>query len=125
MRNAVPEETRAIYEQYEQEGLYKNCDHYPEAYQAALDIAYEPVFISVPPPDYLQNMFSIVAYDVYRVMLGRRKRIQGNWDTGGTFDTTTDLHNIRIPTLVIVGASDMPTVAMAQQTAQSNTECPA
>ena len=70
MRAAVPEATRAIYERYEQAGLYKDRDRYPDEYQAALDIAYEPVTISVPPPEYLQGMFSKVAYDVYRVMWG-------------------------------------------------------
>jgi proline iminopeptidase len=118
MRSAVPEETRAIYERYEQEGLYRNRDHYPEEYQAALDIAYEPVFISVPPPDYLQNMFSTVAYDVYRVMWGEESefKITG---TLAQFDVTAQLREIHIPTLVLVGASDMPTVAMAQNTAKS------
>ncbi|MBE0595693.1 MAG: alpha/beta fold hydrolase, partial [Desulfuromonadales bacterium] len=29
MRAAVPEETRAVYERFEQEGLYKNRDRYP------------------------------------------------------------------------------------------------
>ena len=52
MRNAVPEATRAVYDRCEREGLYQNRDRYPDEYQAALEIAYEPVFISVPPPDY-------------------------------------------------------------------------
>jgi len=118
MRNAVPEATRAIYDQYEQAGLYKNSDRYPDAYQAALDLAYEPVFISVPPPEYLQNMFSTIAYDVYRAMWGEESEFKVT-GTLAAFDATAELHNIRIPTLVIVGASDMPTVAMAQQAVQS------
>jgi proline-specific peptidase len=118
MRSAVPAETQAIYERYEQEGLYLNRDHYPEEYQAALDIAYEPVFISVPPPDYLMNMFSTVAYDVYRVMWGEESEFKVT-GTLAQFDVMGQLHEIRIPTLVIVGSSDMPTVAMAQHTAQS------
>ena len=117
MRAAVPEATRAIYERYEQEGLYKDRDRYPDEYQAALEIAYEPVIISVPPPVYLQDMFSKVAYDVYRVMWGEESefKITG---TLAQFDVTDRLHEVGIPTLVIVGASDMPTVAMAQKTAQ-------
>lgn len=118
MRRAMPSETQAIYERYEREGLYKNRDHYPEAYQAALDSAYEPVFISVPPPDYLQNMFGTIAYDVYRVMWGEESEFKVT-GTLGQFDVTGQLPEIRIPALVIVGRSDMPTVAMAQYTAQS------
>src|SRR4051812_25277530 len=118
MGSAVPPETQAIYERYEQEGLYQNRDHYPEEYQAALDIAYEPVFISVPPPDYLQNMLSTVAYDVYRVMWGEETEFKVT-GTLAQFDVIGQLDEIRIPTLVIVGSSDMPTIAMAQNTAQS------
>jgi len=117
MRNAVPEATRAVYDRYEQEGLYKNRDRYPDEYQAALEIAYEPVFISVPPPEYLQDMFSKVAYDVYRVMWGEESEFKVT-GTLAQFDVTHRLHEIRIPTLVIVSTSDMPTVAMAQKTAQ-------
>jgi proline iminopeptidase len=117
MRAAVPEETRAIYERYEREGLYRGRDVYPEEYQAALDVAYEPVQIGVPPPQYLQDMFAKVAYDVYRVMWGEETefRITG---TLAAFDVESRLHTIQAPALVIVGASDMPTVAMAQKTAR-------
>ena len=81
MRNAVPEATRAIYDRYEQEGLYNDRDRYPDEYQAALEIAYEPVVIGVPPPEYLQDMFSKVAYDVYRVMWGEKanSKLQERW----------------------------------------------
>jgi proline iminopeptidase len=117
MRNAVPEATRAVYDRCEREGLYQNRDRYPDEYQAALDIAYEPVFISVPPPDYLQDMFGKLAYDVYRAMWGEESefKITG---TLAEFDVTGQLPEVRIPVLVLVGASDMPTVAMAQKTAQ-------
>ena len=118
MRAAVPESTRAIYERYEQEGLYKGRDRYPDEYQAALDIAYEPVTLSVPAPEYLQDMFSKVAYDVYRVMWGEETEFKVT-GTLAQFDAAPRLHEIRIPTLVIVGASDMPTIAMAQKTAGS------
>lgn len=117
MRAGVPEETRAIYDKYEREGLYKHGDQYPEEYQAALDAAYEPIFISVPPPDYLQDSFGKIAYDVYRAMWGEESefRLTG---TLQHFDAAPRLHEIRVPTLVIVGASDMPTVDMARKTAQ-------
>ena len=118
MRAAVPEATRAVYERYEQEGLYKDRDRYPDEYQAALDIAYEPVTLSVPAPEYLQDMFSKVAYDVYRVMWGEETEFKLT-GTLAQFDAVPRLHEIRVPTLVIVGASDMPTIAMAQETAGS------
>ena len=117
MRNAVPKATRAIYDRYEQEGLYKDRDRYPDEYQAGLDIAYEPVFISVPPPEYLQDVFSKLAYDVYRVMWGEESEFKVT-GTLAQFDVTRRLTEIRVPTLVIVSTSDIPTVAMAQQTAQ-------
>lgn len=117
MRNAVPEATRAIYDRYEQEGLYKDRDRYPDEYQAGLEIAYEPVFISVPPPEYLQDVFSKLAYDVYRVMWGEESEFKVT-GTLAQFDVTHQLPEIRVPTLVIVSTSDIPTVAMAQQTAQ-------
>ena len=117
LRNAVPEATRAIYDRYEKEGLYQNSDRYPDEYQAALEIAYEPVIIGIRPPEHLQGMFSNIAYDVYRVMWGEESefKITG---TLTQFDVTGQLHEIRVPTLVIVGGSDMPTVEMAQSTAQ-------
>jgi len=118
MRAAVPEATRVVYDRYEQEGLYKDRDRYPDEYQAALDIAYEPVTLSVPAPEYLQDMFSKVAYDVYRVMWGEETEFKVT-GTLAQFDAAPRLHEIRIPTLVIVGASDMPTIAMAQKTAGS------
>jgi len=117
MRNAVPEATRTIYDRYEQEGLYKDRDRYPDEYQAGLEIAYEPVFISVPPPEYLQDVFSKLTYDVYRVMWGEESEFKVT-GTLTQFDVTHRLPEIRVPTLVIVSTSDIPTVAMAQQTAQ-------
>ena len=117
MRNAAPEATRAIYDRYEQEGLYKDRDRYPDEYQARLEIAYEPVFISVPPPEYLQDVFSKLAYDVYRVMWGEESEFKVT-GTLAQFDVTHRLPEIRVPTLVIVSTSDIPTVAMAQHTAQ-------
>jgi proline-specific peptidase len=117
MRASVPPEIEAIYKKYEREGLYKHGDHYPDEYQAALDPAYDPVFISVPPPEYLLDMFEKVAYDVYRAMWGDESefRVTG---TLAEFDVESRLCEIRVPTLVIVGASDMPSVAMAEKTAR-------
>ena len=116
MRADVPREVRAVYEKCEREGLYHGRDRYPEEYQAALDVAYEPVTISIPPPPYLADMFGKVAYDVYRVMWGEETefRITG---TLRTFDATHDLPKLLMPALVIVGASDMPTIEMAARTA--------
>ncbi len=118
MRASVPDEVRAVYDKYEREGLYVGRDRYPDEYQAALDVAYEPVTISVPPPPALQNMFNHVAYDVYRTMWGEETdfKVTG---TLAQFDVEARLHEIRVPTLVIVGASDMPTVAMAEETARA------
>ena len=117
MRASVPPETRTVYEKYEHEGLYKNRDRYPDEYQAALEVAYAPVFMSVPPPPYLQNAFAKIAYDVYRAMWGEETefKITG---TLKEFNVEARLKEIRVPTLVIVGASDMPTVAMAEKTAK-------
>ena len=116
MRAAVPREVRAIYEKWEAEGLYKGRDCYPEEYQKALDIAYEPVSLSVPAPDYLADQFSKIAYDVYRVMWGEETefRITG---TLRTFDVTRDLPKLMMPVLVLVGVSDMPSITMAARTA--------
>ena len=117
MRAAVPESIRAIYESYEREGLYKGRDAYPPEYQKALDVAYESVQIGIPPPCYLTDMFAKVAYDVYRTMWGEQSefRVTG---TLAEFNVESRLGDIKIPTLVIVGGSDMPTVAMAQKTAR-------
>ena len=75
------------------------------------------MFISVPPPEYLQDVFSKLAYDVYRVMWGEESEFKVT-GTLAQFDVTHRLPEIRVPTLVIVSTSDIPTVAMAQQTAQ-------
>lgn len=118
MRAAVSPETRAVYEKWERAGLYNGRDRYPEEYQAALDLAYEPVTISVPPPPAMQEMFSKVAYDVYRVMWGE----ESEFKLTGTlvdFNAKPRLGEIQAPALVIAGASDMPTVGMAQAMAQA------
>ncbi|MBI3460644.1 proline iminopeptidase-family hydrolase [Candidatus Acetothermia bacterium] len=117
MRAGVPPETRAIYEKYEREGLYKNRDHYPDEYKAALEVAYAPVFMSVPPPPYLQNAFAKVSYDVYRAMWGEETEFKMT-GTLKEFNVESRLKEIRVPTLVIVGANDMPTIAMAEKTAR-------
>src|SRR5919202_4484827 len=108
MRASEPPQVKAIYEKHERAGLYKNGDRYPEEYQNALDLAYEPVTIRGEPPEYLAHMFAKVAYDVYRVMWGEESefRVTG---TLKEFDTLRRLDDIRVPTLVSVGASDMPT----------------
>ena len=118
MRAAVPAETQAIYERHEREGLYKAGDSYPAEYQAAVDQAYEPVFISGTPPEYLQDTFAKIAYDVYRTMWGEESefRVTG---TLAAFDVADRLGEIRVPTLVIAGAEDMPTVDMAATTARA------
>lgn len=118
MLASLPQETRAICEQCEREGLYKNGGMYPPEYQTALDVAYEPVHISIPMPEYLQDSFAKIAYDVYRTMWGEESefRITG---TLKDFDFYPRLNEIHAPTLVIAGASDMPTVAMAQKTADA------
>lgn len=117
MLAAVPPETRATIEKYEAAGIYGAGDEYPAEYQAALDVAYEPVNISIPLPDYLQNSFARIAYPVYKTMWGTESefRVTG---TLKDFDAFPRLHEIKIPTLVIVGGSDMPTIAMAERTAK-------
>lgn len=118
MLNAVPLETRAVIETCEQEGIYANGDMYSAEYQAALDVAYEPVNMTPPLPEYLQNSFAKIAYDVYRAMWGDESefRVTG---TLSDFDYFPRLGEIRVPTLVIVGASDMPTIEMAERTARA------
>jgi proline iminopeptidase len=117
MRGGVPESTRAIYERYEKVGLYKGRDRYPPEYQKAVEVAYEPVLIGVPPPDYLIDMFEKVASDVYRTMWGEESefKITG---TLAEFNVESRLGEIRVPTLVIVGGSDIVTVPVAQKTAR-------
>lgn len=118
MLEAVPEETRTVIEKYEKAGLYANGDTYPPEYQAALDVAYEPVSMTPPLPEYLQNSFRRIAYDVYKTMWGSESefRVTG---TLREFDVVSRLAEIKVPTLVIVGANDMPTVAMAERTARA------
>jgi proline-specific peptidase len=117
MRASVSDETRAIYDKWESEGLYNGRDRYPEEYQHALDEAYEPVTISISPPPALQDMFGKIAYDVYRAMWGE----ESDFKITGTlkqFGVESRLRELDIPTLVIAGASDMPTVAMVEQSAR-------
>lgn len=118
MLDAVPRETRETIERYERKGIYAYGGAYPPEYQAALDVAYEPVGMSIPPPEYLQHTFARLSYEVYKEMWGQESefRVTG---TLREFDARDCLGTIRAPTLVIVGASDMPTVAMAEQTARA------
>lgn len=117
MRANLPPELQAVCDKYERQGLYKNGDRYPEEYQAAVDVAYMPVTISVPPPPFLKDMFSKIAFDVYRVMWGEESEFEIT-GTLAEFDVEQRLGEIQIPTLIIVGANDMPTVAMAEKTAR-------
>jgi proline-specific peptidase len=117
MRAVVPESVRAIYERCEREGLYKGRETYPPEYQKALEVAYEPVLIGTPPPDYLTDMFAKVAYDVYRTMWGEESEFKVT-GTLAEFNVEPRLGEIRAPTLVIVGGNDIMTVPMAQKTAR-------
>lgn len=118
MRENVPPETRAIYEKYEREGLYKDRDQYPAEYQKAVNVAYEPVFISVPFPEYLKQASKRYAHDVMRVMWGEETefKITG---TLASFNATPRLGEIRVPTLIIVGANDTIPVPTAERMARS------
>lgn len=118
MRAAVPPEIEAIYQKHELAGIYRQGDRYPNEYQAALEFAYEPVNLSVPAPDYLQHVFSRLSYPVYRTMWGEESEFKVT-GTLAAFDVEARLHEIQVPTLVIAGAQDMPTVAMARKTAQA------
>lgn len=118
MRAAVPPEIEAVYQKHERAGIYRQGDRYPNEYQAALDFAYEPVNLSVPAPDYLQHVFSRLSYPVYRTMWGEESEFKVT-GTLAAFDAEARLHEIQVPTLVIAGAQDMPTEAMARKTAQA------
>ncbi len=117
MRASVPADIQAVYDREEAAGIYRENGQYTPAYQEALDAAYDAVFFSTPPPDYLQNAFAHIAYDVYRAMWGDQSdfRVTG---TLAEFDVWDDLPAIAVPTLVLVGASDMPTVDMARAAAE-------
>ncbi len=117
MRASVPAEIQAVYNREETAGIYREGGQYTPAYQEALDAAYDAVFLSTPPPDYLQNAFAHIAYDVYRAMWGDQSdfRVTG---TLAEFDVWNELPAIAVPTLVLVGASDMPTVDMARAAAE-------
>jgi proline-specific peptidase len=113
MRAAVPESTRAIFEKHESLGLYGKGDRYPDEYQEAIDLAYKPTMMEGPPPECLRNMFGKLASDVYRAMWGDESefRVTGSL---ASFDARPRLAAIEAPVLVIVGAHDMSTVAMAE-----------
>ena len=116
MRAAVPPDTEAMYRKWEEIGLYADGrDRYPDEYQAALDTAYEPVNLSVPAPPYLEAAFSKLSYPVYRAMWGEDTefRVTG---TLTALDVEHHFSRLTMPTLVMVGASDMATVEMAQRT---------
>lgn len=115
MRASMPTELQKTYEKYERSGLYKGQVSYPDEYQAAVDAAYEPISINVPKPAYLQDAFRRMSYDVYRTMWGEQTefKITG---TMGSFNFLPHLSKIKVPTLVIVGAKDMTTIEMAQET---------
>lgn len=112
---AAPESVRSICERCEKEGLYRERDSYPLEYQKACGVAYEPVLIGIPPPDYLTRTFANRAWDVYRAMWGEESEFKLT-GTLAEFDFESRLGEIRVPTLVIVGRRDMMTVAMAQRT---------
>jgi len=117
MRKSVPPETRAIYEKYEREGLYKGREQYPAEYQKAVSVAYAPVVISVPFPEYLKQASQRYAHDVMRVMWGEETEFKITGTLAG-FNVTPRLAEIRIPTLIIVGANDIPPVSLAQRMAR-------
>jgi proline iminopeptidase len=118
MRDNVPPETRLIYEKYEREGLYKGRDRYPAEYEKAVHVAYEPVFISVPFPKYVKESFERYNYEVYRTMWGEETEFKVT-GTLASFNATPRLAEIRIPTLIIVGAKDMTPVPVAERMARS------
>lgn len=117
MRASVPADIQAVYDREEAAGIYREGGQYTPAYQEALDAAYDAVFLSIPPPDYLQNAFAHIAYDVYRAMWGDQSdfRVTG---TLAEFDVWDELPAIAVPTLVLAGVGDMPTVEMARQAAE-------
>jgi proline-specific peptidase len=115
MRASVPHELREVYAKYERAGLYNGRESYPEEYQAAVDIAYEPTSISVPKPTYLVDAFQRMSYEVYRTMWGDQTEFKVTGSMG-TFNFLPRLSEIRVPTLVMVGANDMTTIEMAQET---------
>jgi len=115
MRVNVSAKLQQIYEKYEGEGLYYQRTSYPDEYQAAVDAAYEPISISVPKPSYLQDAFRNISYDVYKTMWGEETEFQIT-GTMSHFNFLPHLSKIKVPTLVIVGANDMTTIEMAQET---------
>lgn len=118
MRASMPPKFIEIYKKYEEEGLYKGRESYPGEYQAAVDAAYDPISIGVPKPAYVKEAFQKMSYDVYRTMWGDETefKITG---TLSKFNFLPHLHEIKAPTLVIVGAKDITTVEMAQETTRS------
>jgi len=117
MRASMPDAIQSTYERYEREGLYRNQEHYPIEYQKAVDAAYAPVSLTVPRPEYLEEAFGNMAYDVYRAMWGDETEFKITGTLRG-FNFLPRLHEIRVPTLVIVGAQDMTSIEMAEATAK-------
>ena len=117
MRASMPRQHQEIVEKYEQVGLYNGRESYPDEYQSAVDAAYDPISISVPKPSYLQDAFRRMSYEVYRTMWGEETEFKVT-GTMSTFNFLPRLSEIKVPTLVIVGAADMTTIEMAQETAK-------
>ncbi len=116
LRNSVPEAVGAVYDRYEQEGLYKNRDRAPDEYQAAVQAAFLPVYIRSAPPPYLLEALGNLALDVHRAMWGEESEFKVT-GTLAQFNVTGRLHEIRIPTLVMVSANDIPSIDMVQKMA--------
>ena len=117
MRASMPHGIQETYEKYERSGLYSGRESYPDEYQVAVDAAYEPISISLPKPPYLQEAFRRMSYDVYRTMWGDQTEFKVT-GTMSTFNFLPHLSEIKVPTLVIVGAKNMTTIDMAQETAR-------
>jgi proline iminopeptidase len=114
MRHSVPEAMRAIYDRYEQEGLYKNSERLPDEYQVAVQAAFLPVYIKSIPPQYLMDVLGNLAMDVHRAMWGEESEFTVT-GTLAKFDVTDRLHEIRIPSLVMVSATDIPSMDMVEK----------
>ena len=115
MRASMPRKNQETVEKYEREGLYNGRESYPDEYQEAVDAAYDPISISVPKPSYLQDAFRRMSYEVYRTMWGDETEFKVT-GTMSTFNFLPRLSEIKAPTLVIVGAADMTTIGMAEET---------
>ena len=113
MRLSTPKATQAIYDKYEQEGLYKNGNQLPPEYQEALDIAYEPIFIGIKAPGFLQKIFDDLSLEVYKTMWSSESefKITG---TIKDFNAYKYLSDIQTPTKLIIGANDMVEMDVAK-----------